>query len=74
MGYWEPAKMVAKLRKHKTDDNILLLKTDYYSGHGGSSGRFASLQNLAYKYALMFDLYSTKTELPVETSEPDDGE
>ena len=41
VGYWEPAKMVAKLRATKTDDNVLLLKTDFSSGHGGGSGRFA---------------------------------
>jgi len=56
VGYWEPAKMVAKLRANKTDDNLILLKTDLSSGHGGSSGRFAGLEQLAYKYALIFDL------------------
>lgn len=64
VGYWEPAKMVAKLRDLKTDDNILLLKTDFFSGHGGSSGRFSSLQELSYKYALIFDLYAAEKEDP----------
>lgn len=58
VGYWEPAKMVAKLRAHKTDDNLLLLKTNMNAGHGGGSGRFAGLEELAYKYALIFDLLS----------------
>ncbi|MEL7146784.1 MAG: prolyl oligopeptidase family serine peptidase, partial [Bacteroidota bacterium] len=62
VSYWEPAKMVAKLRKMKTDDNPLLLKTDFFSGHGGSSGRFSNLQQLSYKYALIFELYAIKKD------------
>jgi len=65
VGYWESAKMVAKLRDTKTDDNIMLLKTDFFSGHGGSSGRFAYLEELAYRYALIFELYSAKKEKQV---------
>jgi protease II len=57
VGYWEPAKMVAKLREYKTDNNILLLKTNLYSGHGGDSGRYSSYKDLAMKYALIFELY-----------------
>ena len=49
--YWEPAKWVAKLRHTKTDDNILLLKTNMGAGHGGQSGRFSALQELAEEYA-----------------------
>ncbi|MEM6769500.1 MAG: S9 family peptidase [Bacteroidota bacterium] len=60
VGYWEPAKMVAKLRKLKTDDNILLLKTDLNAGHGGASGRYASMRETAYKLALLFDLYAVE--------------
>ncbi len=56
VGYWEPAKMVAKLRAMKTDDNLLLLKTNMNAGHSGGSGRFAGLEELAYKYALIFEL------------------
>ncbi|NCF43724.1 MAG: prolyl oligopeptidase family serine peptidase [Proteobacteria bacterium] len=49
--YWEPAKWVAKLRYCKTDNNILLLKTNMGAGHGGQSGRFTALQELAEEYA-----------------------
>jgi len=57
VGYWEPAKMVAKLRTLKTDNNILLLKTNINSGHGGDSGRYSYYKELAMKYAIIFDLY-----------------
>ncbi len=49
--YWEPAKWVAKLREMKTDDNILLLKTNMDAGHGGASGRFEHLKETAFSYA-----------------------
>ncbi len=49
--YWEPAKWVAKLRDYKTDDNILLLRTNMTSGHFGKSGRFAALEDAARSYA-----------------------
>lgn len=58
VGYWEPAKMVAKLRQMKTDDNLLLLKTNLYAGHGGGSSRFDGLKELAYKYAIIFDIFA----------------
>lgn len=48
--YWEPMKWVAKLREHKTDDNMLLFKTDMDSGHGGASGRFKSLEEKALEF------------------------
>jgi oligopeptidase B len=49
--YWEPAKWVARLRANKTDDNELLLKTNMSAGHGGASGRFSRLEELAFEYA-----------------------
>ena len=49
--YWEPAKWVAKLRATKTDQNLLLLKTNMGAGHGGKSGRFDSLREDAEEYA-----------------------
>ena len=49
--YWEPAKWVAKLRDIKTDDNIILLKTNMGAGHGGKSGRFESLREDAEEIA-----------------------
>ncbi|MDG2001895.1 MAG: S9 family peptidase [Novosphingobium sp.] len=51
--YWEPAKWVAKLRELKTDDNILLFKTNMGAGHGGKSGRFESLRETAEEYAFI---------------------
>lgn len=49
--YWEPAKWVAKLRATKTDNNVLLLKTNMGAGHGGKSGRFESLREDAEEFA-----------------------
>jgi oligopeptidase B len=49
--YWEPAKWVAKLRETKTDDNLLILKTNMSAGHGGASGRFEALKEIAFDYA-----------------------
>lgn len=54
--YWEPAKWVAKLRELKTDQNILLFHCDMSAGHGGASGRFASLRETAMEYAFLLDL------------------
>ena len=49
--YWEPAKWVAKLRAMKTDGNVLMLKTNMDAGHGGASGRFDRLKEVALNYA-----------------------
>jgi oligopeptidase B len=51
--YWEPAKWVARLREAKTDDNVLLLKTNMGAGHGGKSGRFESLRETAEEYGFI---------------------
>lgn len=54
--YWEPAKWVAKLREFKTDDNLLLLRTNMETGHGGASGRFKYLEEQAENFAFLLDL------------------
>lgn len=54
--YFEPAKWVARLRKTKTDKNILLFKTNMEAGHGGASGRFDYLKDVALQYAFLFAL------------------
>jgi len=51
--YWEPAKWVARLRELKTDDNLLLLKTNMGAGHGGQSGRWNSLKETAEEFAFI---------------------
>lgn len=53
--YWEPAKWTAKLRNFKTDNNLLLLKTNMGAGHGGASGRYESLKETAFEYAFVLD-------------------
>jgi oligopeptidase B len=51
--YWEPAKYVARLRTLKTDTNPLLLKTNMGAGHGGASGRYDRLREIALDYAFV---------------------
>ncbi|MDX1935327.1 MAG: S9 family peptidase [Capsulimonadales bacterium] len=51
--YWEPAKYTAKLRTLKTDPNLLLLKTNMDAGHGGASGRYDALREIAFEYAFL---------------------
>ncbi len=54
--YFEPAKWVAKLRELKTDDNKLFLHTNMETGHGGASGRFDALKEIARDYSFLFDM------------------
>jgi oligopeptidase B len=51
--YWEAAKWVARLRVSKTDNNLLLLKTEFGAGHGGMSGRYQALRDVALEYAFV---------------------
>jgi oligopeptidase B len=55
VAYWEPAKWTAKLRAMKTDSNRLLLKTHMGAGHGGSSGRYDAIREVAFRYAFILD-------------------
>jgi oligopeptidase B len=54
--YWEPAKWVAKLREHKTDDNMLLLKTNMSAGHSGKTGRFRRIEDTSVYYSFFVGL------------------
>ncbi len=56
VAYWEPAKWTARLRAAKTNGNRLLLRTNMGAGHGGASGRFDFLREIAFKYAFMLDV------------------
>jgi oligopeptidase B len=58
--YWEPAKWVAKLRVLKTNDTQLFLDTNMDAGHGGASGRFEALKELAKEFAFLLDLEKIK--------------
>lgn len=58
--YWEPAKWVAKLRTMKTDNNVLLFKTNMEAGHGGASGRFSALKEVAFEYNFVFYVLGVK--------------
>ncbi|MNL77404.1 Protease 2 [compost metagenome] len=51
MTYWEPAKWVARLREKTTGDEPILMKTNMDAGHGGASGRFQRLEEIAFEYA-----------------------
>lgn len=58
--YWEPAKWIAKLRVFKTNDKQLFLDTNMEAGHGGASGRFESLKELAKEFSFLLDLEEIK--------------
>ncbi len=63
VGYLEPAKMVAIIRATKTNDILVLLYSDLSCGHGGASGRYSYYRDLAYKYAIIFDLFAKREEV-----------
>lgn len=58
--YWEPAKWVAKLRTVKTGNNLLYLDTNMEAGHGGASGRFEAIKEVAKEYSFLLDLEGIK--------------
>ena len=71
VGYFEPAKFAARLRDRKTDDHILVLKTNLGAGHMGSSGRYAQLRELAEEYAFIFDKLGLKSVIAHDGLGPD---
>jgi oligopeptidase B len=58
--YWEPAKWIAKLRTLKTDNSLLFLDTNMDAGHGGASGRFEAIKELAKEFSFLLDLEKIK--------------
>lgn len=62
VAYWEPAKWTAKLRTLKRDANLLLLKTNMGAGHGGPSGRYSALNEIAFEYAFILLALGLSTE------------
>ena len=58
--YWEPAKWVAKLRVFKTNNNQLYLDTNMEAGHGGASGRFEAIKEIAKEFSFLLDLEGIK--------------
>jgi len=58
--YWEPTKFVAKLRAMKTDDNVLLLRTNIVQGHSGAPGRYDALRYYSFMYAFILDKLGIK--------------
>ncbi len=65
VAYWEPAKFAAKLREMKTDNNLLLLHTNYDAGHAGASGRYDHLKEVAIDFAFLIDRLCI-AQLPLE--------
>ena len=59
--YWEPAKWIAKIREYRTNKNLLLMYCNMNVGHGGASGRFESLKEVALEHAFLFKLEGIST-------------
>ena len=71
VAYWEPAKWTAKLRATKTDQNRLLLQVNMGAGHGGASGRYDHLREMAFKYAFILDVLNLdQSDLPERRTGP----
>jgi oligopeptidase B len=62
VAYWEPAKWTAKLRATKIGDSRLLLRTNMGAGHGGASGRYDYLREIAFKYAFVLDAVGVSSQ------------
>lgn len=62
--YWEPAKWVAKLRDIKQGNSLLLLETNMNAGHGGKSGRFNALDDIAQEYSFILMLENKDKYFP----------
>ena len=70
VAYWEPAKVAAKLREMKTDNNLLLLHTNYQAGHAGASGRYDNLREVAIDFAFLIDrLCTSQSPLEIESTQ-----
>ena len=69
VSYWEPAKFAAKLRELKTDNNMLLLQTNFAAGHAGASGRYDYLKEVAIDYAFLIDRLCGQVLNPLELQE-----
>ena len=66
VGYWEPAKWTARLRDLNSGSNRLLLRTQMGSGHGGASGRYDFLKEIAFEYAFVIDVMGQSSTVPGE--------
>ena len=71
VAYWEPAKWTARLRARKTDRNRLLLRINMGAGHGGASGRYDHLREVAFKYAFLLDVVGSAE--PGRPDQPAEG-
>ena len=67
--YWEPAKWIARLRERSTGDNLILLKINMAAGHGGASGRYEQLREIAADYAFSLKIAGKAAVAPVGESE-----
>jgi oligopeptidase B len=59
VAYWEPAKWVARIREMQTGEGVVLLKTELGAGHGGPSGRYDSIREIALEYGFLLDRIGT---------------
>ncbi len=71
--YWEPAKYVAKLRATKTDQNPLIFKINMAGGHGGASGRYDRLKEVAFDYSFMLSMLGNQLLGCGDSLSPDGG-